>query len=101
MSVDRSERLFHFTFTAPPIAPGPEGFVHLSSARQLERTANRFFHGRRGLSLLELDTVGLDVRWEWNDGDLFPHLYGPLPASAVVRIHPCDPESDGTFRFSL
>lgn len=28
---------------------------------------------------------------------LFPHLYGPLPADAVIRVTAYRPASDGTF----
>jgi len=80
------------------------GFVHLSAQHQVHLPANRIFAGRGDLVLLYLDSDRLDapVRWEPGvPGDpaamLFPHLYGPLPAAAVVDVRPYVPGSDGRF----
>jgi uncharacterized protein (DUF952 family) len=64
-----------------------DGFVHFSTADQVVETAYRHFTGERGLSMLTVDAeqLGADLRWEPSrGGDLFPHLYAPLPVSAVV-----------------
>lgn len=80
---------------------GRDGFIHCSYARQLTRVADANFLGRSDLVLLEIDRarVGCEVIDENLEGgaDLFPHVYGPLPMSAVTAIHdfPCRP--DGTF----
>lgn len=63
-----------------------EGFIHLSTSSQWPRTRTRFFAGATGLLLVEVDPTGLDVRYEAADGDRFPHLYGPLPLSAVRAV---------------
>jgi uncharacterized protein (DUF952 family) len=65
-----------------------EGFIHLSTERQWRLTAARFFRGRDDLVLLELDAAAVAplVRFERADGDDFPHLYGPLPRSAVISV---------------
>lgn len=68
-----------------------DGFVHFSTAAQLEGTLSRHF-GREGdLVLLACDTsrLGRDLRWEPSrGGDLFPHLYRrlALPDIAWWRI---------------
>lgn len=64
-----------------------DGFVHLSSAAQVPGTLARHFVGREGLWLLAVDEASLAaLRWEPSrDGQLFPHLYGPLPRAAIVR----------------
>lgn len=78
-----------------------DGFIHCSYARQLTRVADANFHGRTDLVLLKIDRdgVGCVVVDENLEGgsDLFPHVYGPLPMSAVTAIvdFPCRP--DGTF----
>lgn len=74
------------TYRAPSL--DTEGFIHLSTAAQWRKTAARFFEGQQHLVLLELDPTGLDVRFEPADGDHFPHLYGALPSSAVLRTTP-------------
>jgi uncharacterized protein (DUF952 family) len=68
-----------------------DGFIHLSSADQVEGTLARHFAGRAGLVLTEVDlgALGEAVRWEESRGGaLFPHLYGVLPLSAVVEAKP-------------
>jgi uncharacterized protein (DUF952 family) len=68
-----------------------DGFVHLSTAGQVEETARRHFAGRADLVLLACDAaaLGAALRYEPSrDGELFPHLYGPLPAAAVRRAEP-------------
>jgi uncharacterized protein (DUF952 family) len=67
-----------------------DGFVHLSGRDQVVETAARHFAGQTGLTLLVVDPdrLGDDLRWETSRGGaLFPHLYAPLPAHAVVAAH--------------
>lgn len=73
-------------YRAPSLAS--EGFIHLSTAAQWRRTAQRFFLGQSGLVLLEIDSARLtaEVRFEQADGEAFPHLYGPLELAAVTRV---------------
>ncbi|MGY2129012.1 GNAT family N-acetyltransferase [Blastococcus sp. SYSU DS0617] len=74
------------------------GFVHLSTPDQVHLPARALFPGRRDLVLLVVDPVRLPdpVRLEPGRpedpaGMLFPHLYGPLPASSVVAVVPYRP----------
>jgi uncharacterized protein (DUF952 family) len=85
-------------------AAGGGEFVHLSAPRQVHLPANRLFAGRHDLVLLWLDPgrLAAPVRWEPGVADdpaamLFPHLYGPIPAAAVVRVSDYRPEADGSF----
>ena len=63
-----------------------EGFIHLSLERQWLGTAARFYRGVSGLVLLviRVECLAAPVRFEPAHGDEFPHLYGELPARAVV-----------------
>ena len=78
-----------------------DGFVHCSYARQVASVAEAGFHGRSELVLLEIDreAVSCEVRDENLKGgvELFPHVYGPIPMSALVRIHHLPCRSDGRF----
>jgi uncharacterized protein (DUF952 family) len=76
-----------------------EGFIHLSTKDQYPLTANRYYRGRTDLVLLEVDEAALvDLRYEAStNNELFPHLYGPLPVSAVVCVHMFEPEVNGEF----
>ena len=76
-----------------------DGFIHFSTAQQLEATVARHFAGQTGLFLIaiETDALGEELRWErGRDGALFPHLYGELDLAAVVSIMDLPMRSDGT-----
>lgn len=79
-----------------------EGFIHCSTGTQVAQTANRYFHGQSGLLLVKIDPclAAAEVRYEPSQGDLFPHLYGPLNLDAVVKVIRFDPDADGLFHFS-
>jgi uncharacterized protein (DUF952 family) len=79
-------------------------FIHLSTLDQVHLPANRLFRGRTDLVLLHIDPAALEspVRWEPGvptdpESMLFPHLYGPLPAGAVIKVTPYRPGPDGAF----
>jgi uncharacterized protein (DUF952 family) len=84
-----------------PIGFEADGFIHCSHAGQVREVANRRFTGRTDLVLLEIDRTKLacDVIDENLEGgaELFPHIYGRLPMSAVVDIHPFPCDADGRF----
>ena len=66
-----------------------DGFIHLSAPYQLERTLGTHFAHETGLVLVALEGAALrpGLKWEPSrSGELFPHHYGPLPASAVLWI---------------
>jgi uncharacterized protein (DUF952 family) len=80
------------------------GFIHLSTPEQVHLPANRLYRGRNDLVLLHIDPARLDapIRWESGvatdpDSMLFPHLYGPLPVSAVINVTSYRPGADGSF----
>lgn len=84
-----------------------DGFIHLSTARQLPGTALKHYAGRSGLILASLDLdalkslVGDALRWEPSrGGDLFPHVYGPLPLSAAGPARALEVTADGAPRFA-
>ena len=70
-----------------------DGFIHFSTAAQVAETAARHFAGKEDLLLLAVDAavLGPALRYEPSrGGQLFPHLYGTLPLTAVrwVRLLP-------------
>lgn len=108
------ERIFHITDAASWRAARragtyaadtleSEGFIHFSLRTQVEQVANARFAGRTELVVLEVDPTraGAPVHMENTEGgsELFPHLYGPLDVSAVVRTH--DLTRDGNGRLTL
>lgn len=78
-----------------------DGFIHLSTAAQARRTAQLFFAGQDNLVLVAVDaSLGEALKYEPSrDGDLFPHLYGPLPLTAVLWVRPLPLGADGNHLF--
>jgi uncharacterized protein (DUF952 family) len=67
-----------------------DGYIHFSTGAQAQETARRYFCGQSDLMVLAVETEALSpdlmsaLIWEPSrGGDLFPHLYRPLPVSAV------------------
>jgi len=68
-----------------------DGFIHFSFEHQLAATAAKYFAGRDDLMLIEVDADALGDALQLEPsrgGDLFPHLYGPLPLRAVLASSP-------------
>jgi uncharacterized protein (DUF952 family) len=66
-----------------------DGFIHFSTAAQVRETAARHFAGQTELLLAAVPAAALGEKLRWEPsrrGDLFPHLYGPLPLSAVAWV---------------
>ena len=61
-----------------------EGFIHCSTAEQVPGTFSRYYAGRIDLVLLEVDSAGLDVRWEAATGESFPHVYEAIPVDRTI-----------------
>jgi uncharacterized protein (DUF952 family) len=79
-----------------------DGFIHLSTAQQAKRTAELYFRGQAGLLLVavDCDILGDTLKYEPSrDGDLFPHLYGVLPLTAVVWAKPMPLDAEGNHIF--
>lgn len=79
-----------FTGTAHDIR---DGFIHFSTAKQAAETAAKHYAGLTDLLLLYVRDTALSemkagpLKWEKSrNDDLFPHLYGSLPVSAVHRV---------------
>lgn len=77
-----------------------EGFIHASDADQVQGVADRYYqHVPEPLVLLVIDPERLDVDLvrESPPGrdEAYPHIYGPLPISAVVQVRPLQRTTDG------
>ncbi|MGE3277070.1 MAG: DUF952 domain-containing protein [Vicinamibacterales bacterium] len=88
-------------FTGAPVDQ-QDGFIHFSTAAQVRETAERHFAGLDGLLLVAVDAAALgeSLRWEPSrGGQLFPHLYGDLPLTAVRAEHQLTLDGSGTHAF--
>ena len=69
-----------------------DGFIHLSAAHQVRGTLAAHYPGRTDLVLLTIDADAIvsesgKLVWEPSRaGELFPHLYGVLPVTAVQTV---------------
>jgi uncharacterized protein (DUF952 family) len=89
-----------------------EGFIHCSTEAQVLPVAENFYKGQTGLLLLKIDTARLtsELRWEpptggpppgIPEGDLFPHVYGPINLDAIVNVYDLESNPDGSYKSPL
>ncbi|QRG06442.1 DUF952 domain-containing protein [Xanthobacter dioxanivorans] len=79
-----------------------DGFIHFSTAAQARETAARHFAGQADLKLVAVEAAPLGAALKWEPsrgGDLFPHLYAPLPVSAVRWVKDLPLGPDGAHLF--
>jgi len=84
----------HFMGTADDLR---DGFIHLSTGRQVEGTLAKHYAGQEELLLVTLDPerLGPGLKWEESrGGDLFPHLYGPLALDTIVSVDRLELDDD-------
>jgi uncharacterized protein (DUF952 family) len=77
-----------------------EGFIHCSEQHQILRTAQKYYSGKKGLVLLEIDEGPITACLKREDstgrGEMFPHVFAPIPIAAITR-HFDFMETDGVF----
>jgi uncharacterized protein (DUF952 family) len=75
------------------------GYIHASRSDQVSGVAELYYRDEPGdLVVLEIDERGLDVREEdGGAGELYPHVYGPIPVASVTRVTAAWFEDDGGF----
>jgi uncharacterized protein (DUF952 family) len=81
-----------------------DGYIHLSTAAQLDETVDKHFAGQQNLAVaaVDLDVLGAALRWEPSrGGQLFPHLYGRLTLDSVIAYGPLERETDGKVRLPV
>jgi uncharacterized protein (DUF952 family) len=64
-----------------------DGYIHLSTGAQVEETAAKHFSSHRSIIVCLCDSALMDHELKWEPsrgGDLFPHLYDPLPIVCVI-----------------
>lgn len=73
-----------------------EGFIHFAERWQVQGVSERYYTGCSGLMLLAVDDTKLEVPVKRENtsggGELFPHVYGPVPLAAISDLAPfvCD-----------
>lgn len=86
-----------------------EGFIHCSTQSQVLPVAENYYKGQGGLIVLAIEPTLLSSTLKWEspsggapppgvpDGDLFPHIYGPINLNAVVKILDLEKDSHNSF----
>jgi uncharacterized protein (DUF952 family) len=72
-----------------------EGFIHASTAAQVNQVADAYYRDAPDLVLLVIDPerVRPELRYEQVPGqpDPYPHIYGPLNLDAILEARPFQP----------
>jgi uncharacterized protein (DUF952 family) len=82
----------HYPWSTRGRTLADEGFVHCSTAAQVEATAARFYADVEQLLVLDIDESKLSspviVEQIGGASEPFPHIYGALEIAAVVAVRP-------------
>jgi len=68
-----------------------DGYIHLSTATQLDETLRKHFPGQDDLVIaaIDLTALGGTLRWEVSrGGQLFPHVHGKLRLAHMLAHAP-------------
>jgi uncharacterized protein (DUF952 family) len=88
-----------------------EGFIHCSTETQVVPVAEKYYKGQNNLLLLVVEPALLssDLKWEppsggapppgVAEGELFPHIYGPINLEAVIQVIDLESNPDGKYGF--
>lgn len=84
-----------------------EGFIHCSTGAQVLPVAEKYYAGQRGLLVLVIDPARLSSELKWEppsggappagvpEGEMFPHVYGPINLDAIVKVIDLETNPDG------
>ncbi len=90
--------------TYRPASLSNEGFVHFSFAGQVAGTANLRYRDEPELVVVEIESEDVDavlkVEDSYGSGTEFPHIYGAIPVTAAVGVHPLERSDAGEWAFS-
>jgi uncharacterized protein (DUF952 family) len=87
-----------------------EGFIHCSTETQVLPVAEKYYKGQTGMVLLKIDPALLssELRWEppsggappagVPEGEVFPHIYGPINLDAVIKVYDLEANPDGSYK---
>lgn len=67
-----------------------DGFIHASTREQLAGTLMTHYPEARRLAVAEIDAAALGATLKWEKsrgGEPFPHVYAPIPWTAVRAVH--------------
>lgn len=77
-----------------------KGFIHCSDPAQITKVVHKNFRNKEDLEILVIDPSKLEsiVKYEPSEnGDMYPHVYGPINTEAVIRTIDFSTNSKGEF----
>lgn len=80
-----------------------DGFIHLSAAKQIAGTLDKYFRDQPDLLLIAFDSADLEPHLKWEasrGGELFPHYYNPLPVDFALWQRHLPIDADGRPEFN-
>jgi uncharacterized protein (DUF952 family) len=81
-----------------------EGFIHCSTANQVEATANLYFANEIQIVVLLIDISKLKSPLKYElatGGEEFPHVFGTINTDSVVATHVFNREAGERFRIQF
>ena len=87
-----------------------EGFIHCSTETQILPVAEKYYKGQSAILLFQIDPSLLSSELHWEppsggrpppgvpEGELFPHIYGPINLDAIVNVYDLDSNPDGSYK---
>jgi uncharacterized protein (DUF952 family) len=85
------------TFAGAPVDLA-DGYIHFSTTDTVQETADKHFRGQDDLLLIAFDDgeLGPQLKYEASrGGQLFPHLYAPLPVAKARFVKAIAMNADG------
>lgn len=95
-----------YTTSSRTASLAEEGFIHASTAAQLETTARRFYADETAplvvlvLDDAQIEAAGTPVRHEpASDGQRYPHIFGAIDPAWVQDARPAHFDETGALRY--
>ena len=79
-----------------------DGFIHLSTKKQLRETVTKHFRGNKNLIIISFSTEKIQDKLKWEvsrNGDLFPHYCGNLETKFAEKTYNLNLNADGIHEF--
>ena len=79
-----------------------DGFIHLSTKKQLNETVSKHFSGKNNLIIICFSSRKIRDKLKWEvsrNGELFPHYYGNLETKFAEKVYYLHLTSDGIHKF--
>jgi uncharacterized protein (DUF952 family) len=67
-----------------------EGFIHNSTAAQVQGVLERYYHGQTNLFLLHIEETRLTAKLKYelapSVNEMFPHIFGVINLDAIEKV---------------